>query len=248
MSGSIETSLLSRAFTGPHAWCGEKVVAAESLSDAMPLPDFFLGGHFDAVIDARCAETGCSDRRAMASLWSLYYFSCLGIPYVLARRLEGEMLPVAFEDTVIALTPDGLPRAFGLSGPVEQAAGDIGDGVLATLNPLVTDHFREAVRLMKAHGGIAPKLAWNNAAVYLDYALRTTLNVERLPEADTLVEETLLPDGSPNPFCGALRYEDESGARVCRRKVCCLRYLVPGVESCGSLCALPSQRNAASTH
>nr|WP_307953117.1 (2Fe-2S)-binding protein [Sinorhizobium medicae] len=24
--------------------------------------------------------------------------------------------------------------------------------------------------------------------------------------------------------------------------MCCLRYLLPGIPSCGSLCALPSQR------
>ena len=41
-----------------------------------------------------------------------------------------------------------------------------------------------------------------------------------------------------NPMFGAVCYPLESGEPVRRRKICCLRYLLPGDEGCGSLCPL----------
>ena len=57
-----------------------------------------------------------------------------------------------------------------------------------------------------------------------------------------LFSQSHLPDGSANPFLGCLRHDVEGEETVCRRKVCCLRYLLPGIPSCGELCALPAQR------
>ena len=38
---------LSVAFAGTHAWCNEKMVLSDELSDGMALPDFFASGAFD---------------------------------------------------------------------------------------------------------------------------------------------------------------------------------------------------------
>jgi ferric iron reductase protein FhuF len=44
-------------------------------------------------------------------------------------------------------------------------------------------------------------------------------------------------------LCGSVRRVEEDGQMIQRRKLCCLRYMLPGVASCGNRCALPSQRN-----
>lgn len=233
---------LSAAFAGPHAWCNEKMVLSDELSDGMALPDFFASGGFDKALDIYTEKSGASDRRAVASMWSLYYFSSLTIPYLVARVLDHQVLPVGFDEMKVALAEDGLPRTFGVASAGNWQEADEED-VFATLGPLMREHLREAVGYFKSVGGIAPKLAWNNALVYIDYALRAS-GIEPLnAQADALIGSKSMPDGAPNPFFDCLRHEDEDGARVCRRKICCLRYLLPGVPSCGSLCALPSQRN-----
>ncbi|KOF21521.1 iron reductase [Ensifer adhaerens] len=232
---------LSSAFSGPHAWCNEKMVLSDDLSDGMALPEFFASGAFDRALDTYAEKSGGTDRRAVASMWSLYYFSALTIPYLVARVLDHQVLPVSFARMKVALAEDGLPRAFGVADAGDWQEGD-DDDVFATLAPLMGEHLREVVGYLKSTGGIAPKLAWNNALVYIDYALRAA-GVEPLhAQAEALIGSRSLPDGSPNPFFDCLRHEEEDGARVCRRKICCLRYLLPGVRSCGSLCALPSQR------
>ncbi|OLP56491.1 siderophore-iron reductase FhuF [Rhizobium rhizosphaerae] len=243
---------LSALFTGEHAWCAEKVLAAEDLPEAMPLGAFFRSGAFAQAIDRMEEARGACDRRALASFWSLYYFAALTIPYVVAGRAH-QALPVSLEAMTIALGEDGLPRAFGLDGAGTLSEADIED-LPGLVTPLVTAHLREAVALMSAHGGLAPKLAWNNAAVYIDYAFNATARTrpDGAASADhgwaarPLFVEATLKDGSANPFRGCLRHDPgPEGAPLCRRRVCCLRYLLPGVASCGELCALPDQRKRA---
>ncbi|WP_156943331.1 ferric iron reductase protein FhuF [Ensifer sp. WSM1721] len=233
---------LSAAFAGPHAWCNEKMVLSADLADGIPLPEFFASGAFDRALSLYAETSGGSDRRAVASMWSLFYFSALTIPYVVARVLDHQALPVMFEDMTVALSADGLPRAFGVAtaGEWRDGAGEI----FAVIGSLMEEHLSRVVPYLKATGGISPKLAWNNAAVYIDYALRTAGTEPLNEQADAMVGCRVMPNGAPNPFFDCLRQEEEAdGTRVCRRKICCLRYLLPGVPSCGSLCALPSQRN-----
>jgi ferric iron reductase protein FhuF len=232
-------SVLSPAFAGEHAWCGEKMALSADLQDGVPLPLFFGADGFREAIDRYADACGDSDRRAVVSMWSLYYFSSLSIPYVLARRLAAQELPVAFEGMTIALQENGLPRAFGVPHRGRNAEGGEEDDFEA-IGPLLEEHLPKAVRKLTA-SGISAKLCWNNAAVYLDYALRLT----RPPEGPDLAVfvRGCLPDGGVNPLCGSVRYVEEDGERIARRKICCLRYMLPGIQSCGKLCALPSQRN-----
>lgn len=233
---------LRAVFSGEHAWCGEKMRLSADLDGAVPLCDFLAGDGFDRVLDRFAEAQGGVDRRAAASFWSLYYFSALAIPYVVARRGE-TALPVDLDAMTIALAEDGLPRAFGL--PHEGDWRETG-GLVDCVTPLVQGHLARVVALFKEKAGISAKLAWNNAAVYIDYAFNATDLSP--PEGDDhwparpLFECPHLADGSRNPFHGCLRHETEDGQTHCRRKVCCLRYRLPGVPGCGELCALPELR------
>ncbi|WP_082546780.1 siderophore-iron reductase FhuF [Rhizobium sp. Root483D2] len=220
------------------------MMLSSELEDGIPLSEFFGSGGFSAALDTYARTHGGTDRRAVASMWSLYYFSMLTIPYIVARRAD-HVLPVIPAEMTIALAEDGLPRALGLAREGDWSEGGQSD-LLSFVMPLVSQHLAEIVAQLKALGGIAPKLAWNNAAVYLDYAFNATER-ERPADGDAwasraLFSQSHLPDGSANPFLGCLRHDVEGEEIVCRRKVCCLRYLLPGIPSCGELCALPAQR------
>ena len=241
---SFRSSGLKEVFAGEHAWCGEKMMLSSELEGAVPLAEFFGAGGFSAALDTYASAHGGPDRRAVASMWSLYYFSMLTIPYIVARRAD-HVLPVAARDMTIALAEDGLPRALGLAREGDWSEGKDAS-LLSFVMPLVSQHLAEIIAQLKALGGIAPKLAWNNAAVYIDYAFNATER-ERPADGDAWASRPLfsqphLPDGSANPFLGCLRHEVDGEETVCRRKVCCLRYLLPGIPSCGELCALPAQR------
>lgn len=233
---------LKTIFTGEHAWCGEKMMLSSDLDGAVPLSDFFTGNGFSDTLDRYAQSHGNADRRAAASFWSLYYFSALAIPYIVARRAE-MTLPIAFDTMTIALAEDGLPRAFGLPDAGDWSEGD---DLVDCITPLVDRHLSRVVAVLKERTGISPRLAWNNAAVYIDYAFNAT---DRSPcesgdhwPARPLFDRPLLADGSQNPFHGCLRHEMEGDVVHCRRKICCLRYKLPGIPGCGELCALPELR------
>ncbi|MGD9476059.1 siderophore-iron reductase FhuF [Shinella sp. G-2] len=218
------------------------MMLSAELEGAVPLRDFLAGDGFTETLDRYAASHGGADRRAAASFWSLYYFSALTIPYVVARRAE-MTLPVAFDTMTIAIGEDGLPRAFGLPHEGEWSGGKT---LVDFVTPLVDCHLARAVALLKEKSGIAPKLAWNNAAVYIDYAFNTTERASSDGEdhwpSQPLFDCPQLADGNRNPFHGCLRHELEAGVTHCRRKVCCLRYMLPGIPGCGELCALPELR------
>lgn len=236
---------LKAIFTGDHAWCGEKLLLTSDLPDAVSLPVFFEAERFGAMLDRFAGTKGAGDRRAAASFWSLYYFSALAIPFIVARR-AGWALPMHFDEMVISVDAEGLPRAFGIASEGDWC--DAEDDLPEMLLPLVDVHLSTAVLLLKERGGIAPKLAWNNAAVYIDYALNATATGEGLAgetwSARALFERPAFADGQKNPFFGCLRHEEIDGQVHCRRKVCCLRYMLPGIPGCGELCALPDRRQS----
>lgn len=245
-AGTGTADRLRAVFAGEHAWCADKLRLAADLPGAIPLPAFFEAERFGAMLDRFAGARGADDRRVALSFWSLYYFSALAIPFVVARR-AGWNLPLQLDGMTIALDDEDLPTAFGL--PHEGAPRPCSETPSGMLQPLVTMHLGEAVRLLKAVGGLAPKLAWNNAAVYVDYALKATAGASAAGGADNwaageLFETPRFADGTANPFLGCLRHEEAGGIRHCRRKVCCLRYRLPGVPGCGELCALPERRHA----
>ncbi|MNF01404.1 hypothetical protein D3C80_2003890 [compost metagenome] len=76
---------------------------------------------------------------------------------------------------------------------------------------------------MAAWSGLSQKVLWGNAAHYLEWIIK------QFPGGSTRF-------ALPVPMMDAIRYVEEDGACVRRRKICCLRDRVPGVEYCGSLC------------
>jgi ferric iron reductase protein FhuF len=238
------TPPLKAVFAGAHAWCGEKLRPAAELEDALPLEDFLSGDGFAEVIARFAAARGDADRRVAASFWSLYYFSALAIPFIVAAR-AGIAVPVSMRDMTISLDPEGLPSAFGLSGDCDWREET---GAVEIVGALVEAHLARAVSIMRARAGISEKLLWNNAAVYIDHAISAT-DPDPAMEAGAWAAESLFncphfANGNRNPFLGCLRQEREGGTIYCRRKLCCLRYRLPGIAGCGELCALPELRKS----
>jgi len=242
-TASGDQQRLTALFTGDHAWCADKLMLSANLGDGVPLPDFFAGRAFAEAIDRYAAISNGSDRRAVVSMWSLYYFAGLIIPHLVARRIGRRLLPVSFERMTIALSDNGLPRAFGVPhGGVVEAIPVADD--FEAIEPLLETHLFQAVDALKMHG-ISAKLCWNNAAVYIDYTLRATgapeMTAARRFDLPLFIRGCL-PNGGVNPLSGCIKQVEENGECLTRRKVCCLRYMLPGIPSCGNLCALPEKR------
>jgi ferric iron reductase protein FhuF len=185
-----------------------------------------------------------AEERALASLWSRWYFAKLIPPVLLCGVLGGRSLPLDLAGTAIVLGEDGMPRAIAL--PHAGAASGEADP-FARFDALIRGHVGAVVESLAAHARLAPRILWNNAAVYADWALRRMAETPEVPRAAArralaLVESPAWPDGSPNPFHAPVRRHEGPAGRQPVRRQCCLLYRLPG-EGCCRTCPRLAQRS-----
>ncbi|MBX4926241.1 siderophore-iron reductase FhuF [Rhizobium binae] len=229
---------------GPFAYCRGKllaspppaglVVSCRDLGD----PDVLNG------IIARYAEKfPGSDRRAIVSMWTLYYFSMLTIAPSVHMFVNRVALPLEMDRlSLVCNSETGEPEAFVMSDRPELATDPA-----AELHRLMLGHAEPVIAAIAANAGVAPKLLWNNAAAYLCWILKEIAHRHEpsLVEGGlALLNDAEWPGGGRNPMFGMIRMaRQQCGLEFARRKVCCLRYNLPGVGGCGEACPLPDGRH-----
>jgi ferric iron reductase protein FhuF len=169
-----------------------------------------------------------AEERALASLWSRWYFAKLIPPVLLCGVMRGLSLPLDASGTAVLFGPQGMPRAIALP--------DAGE-VVPERDPFLL--FAPVVAALSAHARLAPRILWNNAAVYADWALRRMAEDSRVPReavrrAMALVEEPAWPDGRPNPLHAPFTQSASGAAGGRTRRQCCLLYRLPGEGCCGT--------------
>ncbi|MGG5890819.1 siderophore-iron reductase FhuF [Falsiroseomonas sp. HC035] len=170
------------------------------------------------------------DPRALASLWSRWYFAKLIPPVLLCGVADGRSLPLNLAETAVLLGPEGLPRSIALphAGRVEAEACPF-----RRFAPLVRHHVAAVVEALSAETRLAPRILWNNAGVYADWAVRRMVDAG-LPHARAslaLVQAPDCPDGTPNPLHAPV-CEPESRDGIRWRRHCCLLFRLPGQDCC----------------
>lgn len=193
-------------------------------------------GAFDRALRAFAAGYVEPDRAALVSFWSMYYLAALIAPAAAGLLCRDQALPVGFDEVGVAFDARGL-ASFRLAD-----AGSPGASHGRRFDLLVEGHLAPFVTLCAARGGLAPRVVWSNAAVVLNWVLDELLAADTLPAARAEAEALL--DGR----AGACRLAHPlktraDGTRT--RRVCCLRFRLPGVASCGSLCPRTLDRSLA---
>ena len=170
-----------------------------------------------------------ADRRALVSLWTQYYLPALIIPYFTALSRLGRALPIGFDRVGFELDEGGIVSRFIVAEEDDRrAAPEPG------LEPLIEGHLRPFFDLCQTHYGLSRHVLWCNAGVTADFALRE-LSGDALPASSPR-------RGMPRTVAAAMRSAAARWPRlsVAARSggggVCCMRYRIPGVPSCGALC------------
>ncbi|MDO6966700.1 siderophore-iron reductase FhuF [Rhizobium alvei] len=216
---------------------GLETIACRDLTDATV---------FNSVIDRFARTHGQkADRRAIVSLWTLYYFSTLAIATTVLNLEVGRRVPIGIDRARLAIDPEtGTPRAFILPHLGEPAPAS--DTIERFLTPLLREHLEPQIEAIVGLSGVGRKLLWNNVAAYLDWIMDQIRNTSGRPAAVALARsyrETSRLGDWKNPVHGMIRPEcDANGQPYGRRKVCCLRYAIDGIGGCGISCPLPQGR------
>lgn len=198
------------------------------------------------LIDRFAATQPGGEPRAVVSMWSQWHFSNVIVPATVAQLVARVSLPVSLADGRFALHDNGCTAGVVVAPerPLTPCRAEAG------FEALIEGHLSPLIALMAGHFGVSAKLLWNNAAVSLAWSVQQCAadpRVDRqgLAEAQALLTATLTTAGRKNPLDGALRPSALAPMESCQRKICCLRYLLPGMADCGSFCPLPRHARAA---
>ncbi|WP_261320156.1 siderophore-iron reductase FhuF, partial [Burkholderia contaminans] len=139
-----------------------------------------------------------------------------------------------------ALYPPPAPRAPPPHDPAPRYAG-------------LVAHLGTVIDLLAAMGRVTPRVLWSNAGNLLDYLLDTYRSLpsvaDPVRDADWLFGSSCV-HGEPNPLRAPVRDAVPRSALLPTpfraRRVCCLRYEIPGeTQLCGSCPLLLTMDDAA---
>lgn len=233
-----------RLFTGELAHAAGKLVVDDDERSYVPAARLLRPRALEEAVERFGARYPGGDRRAVASLWSQWYLGALVVPSIAAGLLLERVLPLGIDDIDVALDDEG-GHAVAFRLP-HGGRRDPGADVFERFEPLLRGHLEPFVGTLVDRYRVSPGLLWCNAGRYLQWILDEIEGREGdAPPPDTgrrLLTARSRPDGSPNPLHGTVRRVESEDERVPRRRVCCLRFMLPGVRGCGNLCPLPEVR------
>lgn len=207
------------------------------------VPASRLVEHLPLLLAAMREHYAGDDARALLSQWSKYYFSLVIPPAVAVAQRLRRPLHMALDASYLLLR-EGMPQAVWLPA---DAVGEACDDPALRYRSLCLEHLAPQIEALAAAARIAPRVLWSNGGHTLEYALSTMAGSTHAghagPDQAFLFErQAFFDSGQPNPLLHAIRYvKPPSPAlpdplRV--RRVCCLRYLLPGEEMLCSSCPL----------
>ncbi|HKT63846.1 MAG TPA: siderophore-iron reductase FhuF [Burkholderia sp.] len=241
----------------PEPLAGHLDVVWLGMPDDAPAPERIvvpvsaLRDHRAAMLDAMVRHYGGDPEqhaRALMSQWSKYYFGRAAPAGVVAALTLGRPLDMAPERTFVALD-DGMPAALYFAPDALDAPCDAPARRYAGL----VAHLGAVIDLLAATGRVTPRVLWSNAGNLLDYLLDTyrTLPCAADPvrDADWLFGASCV-QGEPNPLRVPVRDAVPRSPLLPTpfraRRVCCLRYEIPGeTQLCGSCPLLLTMDDAA---
>jgi ferric iron reductase protein FhuF len=205
---------------------GFQVVDAASLNDPAV---------FDDVIARYGLTYGGADRRAVVSMWSLYYLSLMTIGTLVAAHVHQTRIPIAIDQVRVALDrTTALPVSLIL--PEGNLASMPGAGP-DMLRRVMLEHAAPWIDVVARREKLSKRLLWNNMVVYVHWVLNEIggkIGEELVADTKALLSTPAFADGLRNPLCGLMETNAKTGEPV--RRLCCLRHKLPGVPGCGQLC------------
>lgn len=225
-----------------HVWLGtpdtsdESMLAADETGKPTVIAVAELAHYRADLLDAMVRLYGGehdTHARALLSQWSKYYFGFAASAGFVAAAMLGRPLDLSMDKTCVVLR-GGLPVALyfpqdALQPPATDPA--------KRYAPLV-DHLNAVIETLSAMTRIAPRVLWSNAGNLLDYLFEQCAPQFDLTEDAAWLFGPLAADGEANPLRMPVRLATPRAASLpnpfSARRVCCVRYEIPGeTQLCG---------------
>ncbi|WP_250503567.1 MULTISPECIES: siderophore-iron reductase FhuF [unclassified Caballeronia] len=205
--------------------------------DAQRIALTSLADHRDALLAAMIALYGgdaALHARALLSQWSKYYFGLAAPAGVAAARLLGRPLDMSPERTHLVLK-EGMPAALHFDADALRAP----DADPARRYASLVAHLDSVIGMIAGMTKIAPRVLWSNAGNVLDYLLANCRSIFSDADIDAA---WLFRAGDANPLRTPIRDATPRSTVLPNpfraRRVCCVRYEIPGETQLCASCPL----------
>ncbi len=224
---------LAPLFAGPLAPYANALRLRGEEAAARPGSELIDPAHLDGQMALFARRFAQPERRAVASLWLKHHVSAVLTPVLAANLVLGRQMPVALEEIGFLPGPEGVAVALVLT---HAGAAVDSPTPFSRFAPLLDGHVAPLVKAVAKASGIAPKVLWSNVGNWFDVLAgeAQALGAEGAGDARALLAQERTPSGARNPLFAAIRHTPEGR----KRKVCCLRYLIPELDLCDT-CPLP---------
>lgn len=232
-------SELATLFSGDLARYRNVFVVAGDPREAISGAQFLQPQTLSTLMARFRPQFATADQRGLASIWANQYFMRLFPPVISAALLLDQRMPLRIEQLAIIVDGEGLPLAFKLPGPCEPLPPP--HNPFERFAHLLDDNLQPFIQALCAHTGVSAKVLWSNAGNYFEAWLgqlqKRSEQPELLLDGQRLLSAAQGPDGSRNPLYAPIRYIDiehaDGQVRPWRqRRLCCIRFVLPGVELC----------------
>lgn len=225
-----------------HVWLGtpntieEPALDGDATESSSVIPVSELARHRAGLLDAMVKLYGGereTHARALLSQWTKYYFGFAATAGFVSAALLRRPLAMSPDKTYVVLR-DGLPVAAYFE---HDALQPVECDPARRYAPLV-DHLNAVIETLCAMTRIAPRVLWSNAGNLLDYLFEQCAPQFDLTDDIAWLFGPIAADGEANPLRLPVRPAKPRAASLpnpfSARRVCCVRYEIPGeTQLCG---------------
>ncbi len=179
---------------------------------------------------------------AVAGEWSKRYFAKVMRPIATAAMLLDWRVTLTPADLSIEISGEGEVVSLGLT--------DFGHPVRAKsaedrFDFLIRGNIEAVIRAVSEVSGLSRNVLWSNAGNLFEgiargYAVDNDCPGAGVADALALLELPQMADGSRNPLFRPILYPGSDGQPERLRRVCCIRYLIDGLDYCKT-CPCPGR-------
>lgn len=227
------SELLLRLYVGPlqEALPPLAGVMPEGAIDALRFHDQTL---LEELLEKYSANYDGGDLRGVASQWSKWHFNALLQPSLFAVLLAGQQLPLD-KGLFVEVNPQGNSLRLCLQGDAQPLCD-----ARVFFEQLVQEFLAPLVKALARVSGASVRVFWSNAGNIFENCISLAqqhplVESTRVQQARAFLQEYSLANGRRNPLWQAVSYrQDEQGDSRRIRRLCCIRYLLPQLDYCGS--------------
>jgi ferric iron reductase protein FhuF len=224
---------LAGLFRGDLAPTGAALVVKDHTCGLEMVADLLQPDRLSAILQRFSTLYQRPEPQAVASQWSKIYFSKLIVPTTAASLMLDWRLPLDVDETGIVLDEFGRPQAFYLTGPGLAIPRQTVD---ERFSFVTHTHIAAVIDAIARVSGLSQNVLWSNAGNVVEnvigYCERLAPTHSSVGQARVYLATRRLTNGEANTLFEPVRYVKLDGARIRKRRVCCIRYLMPCLEYC----------------